>query len=284
MEPFEQDFGYLADAVSYTFEMIRSGLYPMPLNDADRVTWSLRAIVVADTYAHRSSVGQHPQDRYNEALEDRGRFDPPMFNMDRWVDLYLLDVRAIAIRLGGSGMDEVGKRLDELRTHIAQPPTGEWHATELALVAGAKQRLQVGIDAVKQAMIAAANTSTTATAKAPKRKGAAPPEVPTLASKFAAVPGSLEKFMALLRSEGIVDEQGRFLMAHDEAGKGKLIAAWTAAREVFALVAFARNVQLVKALIDHIPDLTGLDRVDKVVKGKKFSGFVGRYKEDLQDD
>ena len=180
MEPFEQDFGYLADAVSYTFEMIQSGLYRMPLNDADRFMWSMRAKVVADTYAQRSSVGQLPQARYNEALEDRGRFDPPMFNMDRWLDLYLLDVLALTIRLGGSGVDEAGKGLDELRRHIAQPPTGEWHETELALVAGAKERLQVGIEAVKQAMISAANNSTTtATAKAPKPNGR--PDLKTIA-------------------------------------------------------------------------------------------------------
>lgn len=281
----EQDFGYLADAVNYTFEMIRSGLYHIPLNDADRVTWSLLATVVADTYARSNSGGQLPMDRYREALEDRDPFGRRPFNMDRWVELYLLDVRAIAIQLSASGGAETGVRLDELRKHITQWPAQNVQDPERALVAGAKQRLCVCIEAVKQEIIAAANsTATTATAKTPKRKSAVPPEVPTLADKFATVEGALDKWMNLLRAEGIVDVNGRFAMAPGAKGKGKLIAAWTAASEVFSLPGYATDTQLVQALVAHLPGLSGLDRVGKVRNGKTYPDTVTRYKEILQDD
>ena len=113
---------------------------------------------------------------------------------------------------------------------------------------------------------------------------ASKPTVPTIPSKFEAVPGSLEKWMGLLRSHGVVDEAGRFAMASGDKGKGKLIAAWVAAVEVFGLAAYPLDTQLTKALIAHLPDLSGLDRLDKVRNAKGYTDNVERYKEALQDD
>lgn len=110
------------------------------------------------------------------------------------------------------------------------------------------------------------------------------PSGPSLASKFEPVPGSLDKWMNLLRSEGLVDAAGRFTMADHAKGKGKLIAAWVAALEVFSLVAYPLDTELSKALIAHLPGLSGLDRLDKVRKTKSFTDNVERYKEALQDD
>lgn len=107
---------------------------------------------------------------------------------------------------------------------------------------------------------------------------------PTLASKFDAVPGSLVQWMRLLRTEGLVDEAGRFAMASGDKGKGKLIAAWVAAVEVFGLADYSHGTKLVKALIAHFPGLTGLDRLDKVRKTNDYTATVERYKEALQDD
>lgn len=110
------------------------------------------------------------------------------------------------------------------------------------------------------------------------------PSIPTIAEKFAKVPGSLEEWMGLLRSEGLVDAKGSFAMAADAKGKGKFIAAWTAAQELFQLDGYATNKELAEALRDHIHGLTGLDRLDKVRKNKGFSGLVTAYKEDLEVD
>lgn len=110
------------------------------------------------------------------------------------------------------------------------------------------------------------------------------PSIPTIAEKFAKVPGSLEKWMGLLRSEGVVDAEGSFAMAADAKGKGKLIAAWTAAQELFQLDGYATNKELVQALKDHIPGLTGLNRVHEVKSEKGFSDTVSRIKEMLEGD
>lgn len=107
---------------------------------------------------------------------------------------------------------------------------------------------------------------------------------PTLASKFADVPGSLDKWNILLRSEGLMDSSGRFTLDSDAKGKGKLIAAWVAAREVFGLTAYPQDSGLSRALIAHFPDLTGLGRLDKIRRTKGFSSLIEGYKEVLQDD
>ncbi len=120
----------------------------------------------------------------------------------------------------------------------------------------------------------------TGTAKPAKPR----PEVPTIADKFAAVPRSLDKWMSLLRAKGIVDVNGSFAMAANTKGKGKLIAAWTAAAELFNLPGYSTDPELVQALVAHLPGLSGLDRVDKVRRGKTFSALVTEYKEDLEVD
>lgn len=121
-------------------------------------------------------------------------------------------------------------------------------------------------------------------AKARPKPAEARPSIPTIAEKFAKVPGSLEEWMGLLRAKGLVDAKGSFAMAADAKGKGKLIAAWTAAQELFQLDGYATDKELAEALRDHIHGLTGLDRLDKVRKNKGFSGLVTAYKEDLQVD
>lgn len=117
----------------------------------------------------------------------------------------------------------------------------------------------------------------------PKTAKARPP-IPSIAERFAKVPGSLDKWMGLLRSEGLVNAEGSFAMEADAKGKGRLIAAWTAAQELHQLDGYATDNELVQALKGHIPGLTGLDRLDKVRQGKTFSDLVTEYKEELQAD
>jgi len=122
------------------------------------------------------------------------------------------------------------------------------------------------------------------TPSARKMRNAQRPTSIGIDEKFNTVPGALDKWTGLLKGEGIVDPNGRFSMAAYAKGKGKLIAAWTAALEVFQLQGYPTDTQLVQALAAHLPGLSGLDRLDKVRKGKGFSDTVTKYKEILRED
>lgn len=108
------------------------------------------------------------------------------------------------------------------------------------------------------------------------------PSGPTLASKFEPVPGSLDKWMNLLRAEGLVDDAGRFTMSSDVRGKGKLIAAWDAAQSVFSLAPFPSGAALMRALNKHFDGLAFSGRLDRVRFTKEFDGVRDGYKKVLR--
>jgi hypothetical protein len=108
------------------------------------------------------------------------------------------------------------------------------------------------------------------------------PTAPTLASKFETVPGSLDKWMGLLRSEGLVNEVGSFTMASGVRGKGKLIAAWDAAQSVFSLTPFPSGAELKRALNIHFDGLAFSGRLDRVRFTNDFDTVRDGYKEVLR--
>lgn len=119
-------------------------------------------------------------------------------------------------------------------------------------------------------------------AKVNSKPKASKPTAPTIASKFEAAPGSLDKWMGLLRSEGLVDVDGRFTMASGVRGKGKLIAAWDAAQSVFSLAPFPSGAALMRALNTHFDGLAFSGRLDRVRFTNDFDAVRDGYKEVLR--
>jgi hypothetical protein len=119
-------------------------------------------------------------------------------------------------------------------------------------------------------------------AKVKARPKAVKPSGPSLASKFEPAPGSLDKWMNLLRAEGLVDDAGRFTMASDVRGKGKLIAAWDAAQSVFNFAPFPSGAALMRALNAHFDGLGFSGRLDRVRFTNDFDGVRDGYKKVLR--
>ncbi len=214
---------------------------------------------------HSTSIGVYDGDRGGT------------INLTQWTSNYLERVAFIATRWRNLNEPNVDARLTTLREQALTMDLSWWEERSTpdrrTEVEAAQQKVIEGIEGIVEA---------TATTK--QKPAKARPEIPSLASKFAKDPGSLDKWMGLLRSEGVVNAAGQFAMAEGAKGKGKLIAAWTAAFELFQLDGYGTDTELLKALKDHIHGLTGLDRLDKVRKNQGFSDLVTKYKEDLEVD
>lgn len=285
-EPFgiERDFTYLYHAACWTLGAVLLQQGEQQLGEY--------ACMQLGQFKQRDTLGAAPSDLYNGSRPFvDGRTEP--FQLKRWTKLYLKKVEAAAHRWRERDRTDVDDRLGALREQVRTWNRAAWgvsaspqHRTE---VEAAQRKIVEGIEAMKTK--GASRTATTkasepkdsTTTKASKVKPTAPAQ-PSIADKFATVEGALDKWMALLRAEGIADVDGRFAMASNAKGKGKLIAAWTAASEVFSLPGYATGTQLVQALVAHLPGLSGLERVDKVRTGKTFSDRVEEYKETLRDD
>lgn len=239
---------------------------------------------------------------YGLTLTNLGAKSGPLTQRwERWAEGFAEEVRAAFVAHGQG--EQAAKEVGRLASGIAHLSIGNAERTAYeARLERARQDLSNrgqyaapgDIAAMFQRHIEGFNTwrvrlvervgavvATTTTTKPKPAK--ARPKPPSIAEKFAKVPGSLEKWMGLLRAKGLVDAEGRFAMAANAKGKGKLIAAWTAAQELFQLDGYATDKELVQALKDHI-ELTGLDRLDKVRSNKGFSDLVTEYKEDLEVD
>jgi len=201
-----------------------------------------------------------------------------------WAEEFIAEVQVCVERFRGS--DELPHELARLIAELQAFNIGDGEAknciTALRSTTAGANALNIVQAGKDRLLLRLEKVATTATTKPKPAK--ARPSIPTIAEKFAKVPGSLDKWMGLLRSEGLADSTGRFTMASDAKGKGKLIAAWTAAQELFQLDGYATDKELVQALKNHIHDLTGLDRLDKVRSNMGFSGLVTEYKEDLEVD
>lgn len=295
-EPFgiQRDFRHLLSEARIGFKLaVREAgrrLYPMPsaLIHED--------VQCSDTY------GLSPGGVFDNALQAQRPGDVGLsLFLDRWGVLFLDRVHDIVRRWTGD------EKLDSLMTELieevrqfdilasvrqATEKDGPLFSEMAAQMAGPSERTAVerAQGRIVQALLdllprlsgkpqgPLGDIVTTSRPSATKQL------VPTLLSKFETVPGSHDKWMALLRTEGLVDTAGSFTLGPDAKGKGKLVAAWTAAVEVFGLVAYPQDTQLTRALTKHFQGLTGLDRLDKVRNTMGFSDTVSRYKEALQDD
>lgn len=138
--------------------------------------------------------------------------DKPVFREDGSLDDDASDVR---FGFEGSSLVEDWADLDiDVRAWV--------NKREVILLAE-RDRLADTIRAMLRELPARTSAATT-------RKDAKTAATPrSLASKFDAVPGSLDKFMALLRSKGIVDAADQYIPGHGQ--KSRLLGAYEGAAE-----------------------------------------------------
>lgn len=105
----------------------------------------------------------------------------------------------------------------------------------------------------------------------------------TIEMRLEEVPGAWERWMDLLRKEGLVDTTGSWIGPRGGKGIGKLIAAWDAAVEVLRIPAFVTDAALSKAMQEQFPEIQGLQRIDRVRKYFIYHDRLEQYAADLRE-